>query len=355
MSEDHSSGIRFCPAVGPSKRTPEESIAEGHLGIELCPGGLWSRPVEAAAYWRWLRDEQPAPSPTLAELLAWLTRFLGLVERPTEAPRFFGLGFVQGAETALTRQPLPDGVLDPVPDALVALGQSQVATLNSVTGTAALTRLRNWVSQWLTSDFMETPAMVWRLGLSMGHEATRTHPLVCGMLTAEIAAARSEQRFAGRAMVGTATRRGDTLWQAFIRSTYGTEVEAEVLATSQATTLERVRRGQGTLRSFLVDARTCGWSFARTNSPGADALLCEIGHDAIGSLRRFYVANSGPLTSCAPDDRLLEALRQWLFRTHPGLFGANDPGAEHLALRHVYDFLWWRGFLEGGLDQDRAT
>ena len=112
MSEDPSSGIRFCPAVGTSKRTPEEFIAEGHLGIELCPGGLWSRPVEAAAYWRWLRDQQPAPSPTLDELLAWLMRFLGLVDRPTEAPRFFGLGFVQGAEAALAHQPLPDGVLD---------------------------------------------------------------------------------------------------------------------------------------------------------------------------------------------------------------------------------------------------
>ena len=348
MSEDLSSGIRFCPAVGTSKRTPEEFIAEGHLGIELCPGGLWSRPVEAAAYWRWLRDQQPAPSPTLDELLTWLMRFLGLVDRPTEAPRFFGLGFVQGAEAALAHQPLPDGVLDPVPDALVTLGQAQVATLGLVTGTAALTRLRNWVSQWLTSDFMETPAMVWRLGLSMGHEATRTHPLVCGMLTAEIAVARFEQRFAGRALVGTEARRPETHWQAFIRSTYGEGIEGQVLAASQAQSLDRARRGQGTLRSFLVDARTSGWSFAQTASPKASALLSEIGHDAIGSLRRFYVANSGPLTSCAPDDRLLEALRQWLFRTHPGLFGSNDPGAEHLALRHAYDFLWWRGFLEGG-------
>ena len=348
MSEDLFSGIRFCPAVGTFKRTPEEFIAEGHLGVELCPGGLWSRPVEAAAYWRWLRDQQPGPCPSLDELLAWLMRFLGLVDRPTEAPRFFGLGFVQGAETALAHQPLPEGVLDPVPDALVSLGQAQVGTLELVTGTAALSRLRNWVSQWLTSDFMETPSMVWRLGLAMGHEATRTHPLVCGMLTAEIAAARFEQRFAGRVVVATTTRSGDTLWQAFIRSTYGTGVEAEVLATSQATTLERLRRGQGTLRSFLVDARTSGWSVAQTASPKADALRREIGHDAIGSLRRFYVANSGPLTSCAPDDRLLETLRQWLFRTHPGLFGAGDPGAEHVALRHAYDFLWWRGFLEGG-------
>ncbi len=243
MSEDLSPGIRFCPAVGPSKRTPEEFIAEGQLGIELCPGGLWSRPVEAAAYWRWLRDEQPAPSPTLDELLAWLMRFLGLVERPTEAPRFFALGFVQGAETALAHQPLADGVLDPVPDALVALGRSQVATLGLVTGTAALTRLRNWVSQWLTSDFMETPAMVWRLGLSMGHEATRTHPLVCGMLTAEIAVARFEQRFAGRALVGTEARRPEAPWQAFIRSTYGEGIEGEVLAASQAQSLDRARRG----------------------------------------------------------------------------------------------------------------
>lgn len=347
MSEDLPPGIRFCPAVGTFKRTPEELIAEGHLGIELCPGGLWSRPIPAAAYWRWLRDEQPAPSRSLDELLTWLMRFLGLVERPTEAPRFFGLGFVQGAETALAHQPLPDGVLDPVPDALVNFGKAQVPTLGLATGTAALTRLRNWAKQWLTTDFMETPGMVWRLGLSMGHEATRAHPLVCGMLTAEIAAARFEQRFAGRALVISEARKPEAPWQAFIRSTYGHGIEGAVLAASHAESLDRARCHQGSLRSFLIDARTCGWSFARTKSPGVDALLREIGHDAIGSLRRFYVANSGPLTSCAPPDPLLEALRQWLFRTHPGLFGANDPGAEHVALRHAYDFLWWRGFLEG--------
>ena len=62
-------------------------------------------------------------------------------------------------------------------------------------------------------------------------------------------------------------------------------------------------------------------------------------------------ANLGPLTEAAPEGPLLEALRNWIFRSHANLFTANDPGAEHVTLRHAYDYLWWRGFLEGAPDK----
>jgi hypothetical protein len=65
----------------------------------------------------------------------------------------------------------------------------------------------------------------------------------------------------------------------------------------------------------------------------------KIGQDQIGHLRAFSEANSRPTSDAASEGTLLETLRRWIFRTHPGLFGANDLGAEHLAIRHAYDFL----------------
>ena len=103
---------------------------------------------------------------------------------------------------------------------------------------------------------------------------------------------------------------------------------------------------QGTLRAFLLDAVIQGRSLGQSSSSAVDALLSEIGPAQMGRLRSFYAANSGPLSDRASQGLLLGVLRQWIFRTHASLLNANDPGAEHLALRHAYDFLWWRGFLE---------
>jgi hypothetical protein len=338
--------MRFSPPVGPLEKTREDRAAEDLLGIELGPGGLWVRPQAAAAYWLWLRDHQPPLGPCLDDLLSWLTRFLGLSDRPQEASRFFALGFVQGAEMSLHGKALPTTLLEPVPDALLARGTTNQKTLDSVAGPAPLSRLRNWASQWLTSGFMEPPTIVWRLGLSMGYGATRTHPLVCGMLTAEIDCSRFEQRFAGRALVATNTNRSEQLWPAFIRSTYGQPIEGGVLSAAATMSLARVRETQGTLQAFLMDAVVRGRSFAKSSCRQVDALLDETGSDHLCLLRRFYVENSGPLTLAAPVGPLLTSLRLWVFRCHPNLFTANDPGAEHVTLRNAYDYLWWRGFLE---------
>lgn len=346
MSEQLYSGLRFCPSVDLPKKSPEERAAEAQLGFELAPGGLWTRPLEAAAYWAWLRDRQPDPCPTLDEVLAWLKTFLGLTDRPTEAPRYFALGFAQGAEMALQGLPLPDALLDPVPDTLVIRGAAVAASLDTVAGPAPLSRLRNWVGQWLTHESMEVPTSLWRLGLSMGHGAAQTHPLVCGMLAAELDAARFDQRFASQALLATRLRRDMNPWQAFIRSTYGRPVEGEVLSAAIGVSLGHMRSTQGTLRSFLLDAVIQGRSHGESSSPVVNALLTEIGQDQMGHLRSFYEANSGPTSDAASEGTLLETLRLWIFRTHPGLFGANDPGAENVALRHAYDFLWWRGFIE---------
>ena len=346
MSEDLYSGLRFCPSVDLPKKSPEEQVAEAQLGVELAPGGLWTRPLDAAAYWAWLRDRQPNPSPTLDEVLAWLKTFLGLTDRPTEAPRYFALGFAQGAEMALQGLPLPDGLLDPVPDTLVTRGAAVAASLDTVAGAAPLSRLRNWASQWLTHEFMEVPPSLWRLGLSMGHGAAQTHPLVCGMLAAELDGARFDQRFASQALLATRLRRDMNPWQAFIRSTYERPVEGEVLSAAIRASLGHMRSTQGTLRAFLLDAVIQGRSLGESSLPVVNALLTEIGQDQMGHLRSFYAANSGPTSDAASEGTLLETLRLWIFRTHPGLFGANDPGAEHVAMRHAYDFLWWRGFLE---------
>ena len=113
-----------------------------------------------------------------------------------------------------------------------------------------------------------------------------------------------------------------------------------------ADSLDRMRSKQGTLRDFLVDAVLQGRGFAQSASPAVEAVRTETGSDQLGRLRAFYVANSGPLTEAAPGGPLLEALREWISRSHSGLFGPNDPGSEHVTLRHAYDFLWWRGFLE---------
>jgi hypothetical protein len=107
-----------------------------------------------------------------------------------------------------------------------------------------------------------------------------------------------------------------------------------------------MRSTQGTLRAFLLGAVIQGRSLGESSSPAVNALLTEIGQDQMGHLRSFYEANSGPTSNAASECKLLETLRLWIFRTHPGLFGANDPGAEHVTLRHAYDFLWWRGFIE---------
>ena len=193
---------------------------------------------------------------------------------------------------------------------------------------------------------MEVPTLLWHLGLSMGHGAAQTHPLVCGMLAAELDGARFDQRFAGRAFVATLLRQDMDPWRAFIRSTYGGPVEGELLSAAVAGSLKRMRIQQGTLRTFLLDAVLEGRSFAQSSSPAVEALLTETGSEQLGRLRPFYAANLGPLTEAAPEGPLLEALRHWIFRSHANLFTANDPGAEHVALRHAYDFLWWRGFLE---------
>lgn len=347
MADQPYRGHRYSPAVGPLEKSAERRHAEEKLGIELGPGGLWSRPIEAAAYWSWLRDQQPGPTPCLEDLLRWLKTFLGLTDRPAEAPRYFALGFAQGAEVALHGQPLPEALLEPVPDTLINRGAAVVESLGSVAGHAPLNRLRNWASQWLTHEFMEVPNVIWCLGVSMGHGAARSHPLVCGMLAAELDGARFEQRFAGRALVATLLRRDLDPWRAFIRSTYGRPVEGEVLSAAVGAGLERMRRTKGTLRAFLLDAVLQGRGFAQSTSPTVEDLLTETGPDQLSRLRPFYVANSGPLTEAAQEGPLLEGLRQWIFRTHPGLFGANDPGAEHVAIRHAHDFVWWRGFLEG--------
>jgi hypothetical protein len=136
------------------------------------------------------------------------------------------------------------------------------------------------------------------------------------------------------------------LWQAFIRSTYERTVEGEVLSAHIGTSLARMRSTRGTLRAFLVDAVVQGQSLGQSTSSAVDALLSEIGPAQMGRLRSFYAANSGPLSDRASQGFLLEVLRQWFFRTHASLLNPNDPGAEHVALRHAYDFLWWRGFLE---------
>ena len=346
MSEHLPADLRFCPSVDLPKKSPEERAAELLLGLELAPGGLWSRPVEAAAYWTWLRDHQLGPTPNLDEILAWLKTFLGLTDRPTEATRYFALGFAQGAEMALQGQLLPDTLLDPVSDTLIARGAEVAANLDTVPGPAPLSRLRNWATQWLTHEFMEVPPSLWRLGLSMGHSAAHTHPLLCGMLAAELDSARFDQRFARRALVASKLRGDMGLWQAFIRSTYEHPVEGEVLSAHIGTSLARMRSTQGTLRAFLLDAVIQGRSLGQSTSSAVDALLSEIGPAQMGRLRSFYAANSGPLSDRASQGLLLGVLRQWIFRTHASLLNANDPGAEHLALRHAYDFLWWRGFLE---------
>lgn len=346
MSDQPHRGHRYSPAVGPFEKSVEQRQAEGKLGVELGPGGLWSRHIEAAAYWSWLRDQQPDPAPCLGDLLSWLRTFLGLTDRPAEAPRYFALGFAQGSEVALQGQPLPDAVLDAVPEALWTLGASVVSSLGTVAGTAPLNRLRNWASQWLTHEFMEVPTSLWHLGLSMGHGAAQTHPLVCGMLAAELDGARFDQRFAGRAFVATLLRQDMDPWRAFIRSTYGGPVEGELLSAAVAGSLDRMWIQQGTLRAFLLDAVLEGRGFAKSTSPAVNTLLTETGPEQLGRLRSFYAANFGPLTGVAPEGPLLEALRHWIFRSHANLFAANDPGAEHVALRHAYDFLWWRGFLE---------
>ena len=226
MSEHLPADLRFCPSVDLPKKSPEERAAELLLGLELAPGGLWSRPVEAAAYWTWLRDHQLGPTPNLDEILAWLKTFLGLTDRPTEATRYFALGFAQGAEMALQGQLLPDTLLDPVSDTLIARGAEVAASLDTVPGPAPLSRLRNWATQWLTHEFMEVPPSLWRLGLSMGHSAAHTHPLLCGMLAAELDSARFDQRFARRALVASKLRGDMGLWQAFIRSTTNTPSRA---------------------------------------------------------------------------------------------------------------------------------
>lgn len=346
MSEQPSRGHRYCPAVGPFEKSAEVRNAEARLGIELGPAGLWSRPIEAAAYWTWLRDQQPSPTPCLEDLLSWLKTFLGLTGRPLEAPRYFALGFTQGAEVALHGQPLPDTLLEPVTDTLVNRGAAVGGSLGLVAGPAPLSRLRNWASQWLTLEPMEVPAVIWRLGVWMGHGAVRTHPLVCGMLAAELDGARFEQRFAGKVLNATRLRPDMDPWRAFIRSTYGLAVEGEVLSAAVGASLGLMRRNRGTLRAFLLDAVLQGRSLGESSSPVADALLLEIGPAQLGHLRSFYEACTGPLSGGRSEDTLLEALRQWIFRTHHGLFGANDPGAEHVVIRHAYDFLWWRGFME---------
>jgi hypothetical protein len=166
------------------------------------------------------------------------------------------------------------------------------------------------------------------------------------MLAAELDGARFEQRFAGKVLNATRLRPDMDPWRAFIRSTYGLAVEGEVLSAAVGASLGLMRRNRGTLRAFLLDAVLQGRSLGESSSPVADALLLEIGPAQLGHLRSFYEACTGPLSGGRSEDTLLEALRQWIFRTHHGLFGANDPGAEHVVIRHAYDFLWWRGFME---------
>ena len=345
MSELPHSGARFCPDVGP-RRTPGETVAEGFLGLELAPGGLWARPLKAAAYWHWLRDSQPPHPVDLEDLFAWLRRFVGLPEGVVDGPRVFAMGFTQGAECALREVPIPEEVLDPVPDDLQAHAASMAASIGSVSGPDPLHRLRGWATLWLPTDTATPRSTCWRLGMAMGHAATATHPLVCGMLSTDLEGARAEQRFASRILLQRPVELPQPLWPSFIRSTYGPGMEGHAILASVTEGLRQAHAGQWTLREFLLDGLTRGRVFARGQPQDAARMAEELGPGSIDRLCTFFSQNSGAIHTQASSGTLLNAMRHWILQTHGGLFAPNDPSAEHLALRHAYDFLWWRGFLE---------
>jgi hypothetical protein len=188
----------------------------------------------------------------------------------------------------------------------------------------------------------------------MGHEATGNHPLLSGMLSADLEAARTEQRFASRVLLPRPVELPQPLWPYFIRSTYGPWIEGNAIMAAITESLLQARAAQWTLREFLLDGVTNGRGFAQGQPTDAVQMVEQLGTEAIDRLCRFFSQNSGAINTRASSGILVKALQHWILKTHGNLLTPNDPAAENLALRHAYDFLWWRGFLEESADSQRS-
>lgn len=264
------------------------------------------------------------------------------------------MGFTQGAECALRDYPIPEEVLEPVPDHLRVHAASAASALGLVSGPNPLYRLRGWATQWLPAETSTPPSTCWRLGIAMGHEATANHPLLSGMLSADLEAARAEQRFASRVLLSRPVKLPQPLWPYFIHSTYGPGIEGNSIMASITESLLQAHAAQWTLREFLLDGVTRGRGFAQDQPKDAVQMVEQLGTEAIDRLCRFFSQNSGAINTRASSATLENALKHWILNTHGNLLTPNDPAAEQLTLRHAYDFLWWRVFLEESTNPPRS-
>lgn len=351
MQEPEDQRIRFSPPVDQNlqTRTQEEAAAEALLGLDLGPGGVWSRPIEAAEFWRWLRDERMAGIRDLGQLLQWTSHFLGFHKRPSEPARWLALGFAQGVECSARgtdpspaiRELLPSFEDNVVTNALEHVPHSVYHH--------PLASIQNWADGWLTRRAQEKDAThSWATGVLTGHVAFSQGYFVCGQLAAQIESARADQRFVASLLARYLEKAAGDPWISFVHSTYAPETpEARAIAYSTARSLQRANSEKWTLRQYMLDAAREGEALGRSDPVLAEAVSLVPGEAQRAAIATCYGSTTGPVTQSATANALLAGLKLWLRQCHPGLFGASDPGAEMMLVRNAYDFLWWRGLLHG--------
>ena len=172
--------------------------------------------------------------------------------------------------------------------------------------------------------------------------------LMCGAALVQFEAARWEQRFASQALATHLERPHDNPWQALVKWTYPPGCpEGAAIAESSVRSLDRARHSVGRLREFLLDAVREGFFLASTDLERAKTISLVPGPGKLRELACMFEGHAGSLRHPADPDQLLHRVACWLHGAHPELMVSTEFADAVLVLRHAYDYLWWRGLLEG--------
>ncbi|MFM7102992.1 MAG: hypothetical protein ACKO3N_17705, partial [Verrucomicrobiota bacterium] len=330
---------------------PEIPDSSRHLGLELSATGCWGRPAEALRLWQWLRDQRAEGARPLDGWAAWFGQFLGLGDGddPVTLARWLALGFRQGICCARAGVSVPQDFAADLPEGLAEAGLDPVAGLRWAPDTDPLLGFQRWAADWIgRTGVRPEPVEAWKAGAVLGGRWMRRDALVCGAVLAWVDQAGWAERYAAPALASQMQRPQDNPWQVLVRSTYPRGCpEGEALAASAGRGLKRARYSAGRLREFLLDAVREGFHLARTDPGRARRISLVPGLEKRRALARMYEHHAGSLKHPADPDHLLERMAGWLRWAHPTLLDSARWCDGVLLLRYAYDYLWWRGLLEG--------
>ena len=344
------------PSIATSELTDEAAFARSresflHLGMDLSRIGYWGRPGNAVHLWEWLRDERPAGAQPLAGLAEWFGNLLGLGPGylGDSMARWLGFGFVQGIECAHRGVPLPPDFATKFPADLVGDALDSNDILRWSPDECALSCFRQWCLRWMSRNGVGFhPTDAWKAGAAFGAWWMQRAELMCGAALVQFEAARWEQRFASQALATHLERPHDNPWQALVKWTYPPGCpEGAAIAESSVRSLDRARHSVGRLREFLLDAVREGFFLASTDLERAKTISLVPGPGKLRELACMFEGHAGSLRHPADPDQLLHRVACWLHGAHPELMVSTEFADAVLVLRHAYDYLWWRGLLEG--------